>query len=270
MNIKCSKIIVNRTIAPLGLVAILVSFFFGTSFTSKIVFDQGYDEYTAPGIVVLELFTSQGCSSCPPADELLRKIKQSKKDHVFTIAYHVDYWNYIGWEDPFSKPEFTIKQTEYNRKFENRSNYTPQLVVNGKEHFVGSNARKLYENIALYGSLTAENQLQITDVKRDSRKVLLEYSIDGSLNDKRLRAVLILDERITKVKRGENTNRSLTNSNIAVAEARRSIDSPTGNIQLILPDLLRPDDKIYAILIIENKDMDIVGAARSEVLWDDD
>ena len=130
-----------------------------TSLKSQTEFSDFEIAESENGIVVLELFTSQGCSSCPPADELLKKLKQSNNKHIYTIAYHVDYWNYIGWEDPFSKPEFTAKQTDYNKKFRNRSNYTPQLVVNGKDHFVGSNAGKLYQNIELYGSVAAENQI---------------------------------------------------------------------------------------------------------------
>lgn len=90
------------------------------------------------GIVVLELFTSQGCSSCPAADVQLEEAKKNYPERVFALSYHVDYWNYIGWEDPFSKKAYTFKQREYNQKFRSSSNYTPQLVVNGKEHFGGS------------------------------------------------------------------------------------------------------------------------------------
>ena len=217
------------------------------------------------GIVVLELFTSQGCSSCPPADDLLQKVKESNSDNVYTIAYHVDYWNYIGWEDPFSRSEYTDKQSQYNIKFNSRSNYTPQLVINGKDHFVGSNARKLYENINLYGSVSAENKIEIQNVKRDPNKLLLDYQISGTLEGKRIRAVLIIDERITQVSRGENRNRTLTNSNIAVAEAKRQIDEKNGQIQIIVPDLVHTDDKLSTVLLVENGDHDIIGATRYEL-----
>ena len=90
-------------------------------------------------IVVLELFTSQGCSSCPPADALLNEVKYKySNNQVIALSYHVDYWNYIGWKDPFSKKEFSDKQRAYSSKFYSNSIYTPQIVVNGKEHFVGS------------------------------------------------------------------------------------------------------------------------------------
>ena len=220
---------------------------------------------SAEGIVVLELFTSQGCSSCPPADELLQKVKKSNSDNVYTIAYHVDYWNYIGWEDPFSRSEFTDKQSQYNIKFKSRSNYTPQMVINGKDHFVGSNARKLYDNINLYGSVAAENKIEIQNAKRDPNTVLLDYQIEGSLEGKSIRAVLIIDERITQVNRGENRNRTLTNSNIAVGEAKRQIDKKNGQIQIIIPDLVHPDDKLTTVILVENGENDIIGATRHAI-----
>ena len=246
-----------------GLIILLASFLFLLSTISMKTTEShaaGHEMMNEDGIVVLELFTSQGCSSCPPADELLKEVKQSNRDNVYTIAYHVDYWNYIGWEDPFSTPEFTAKQTEYNKKFRSKSNYTPQLVVNGKHHFVGSNAQKLYQNIQLYGSVSAENQIMIKSVDRDLDRILLEYEIEGPIHDKRLRAVLLIDERITNVQRGENRNRTLVNSNIAVAEAKRSIDQKSGSTQIILPDLIHPNDDLKTVLIVENENSDILGA----------
>ena len=218
---------------------------------------------------VVELFTSQGCSSCPPADQVLTQIVAWRDRHqlpVYCLSFHVDYWNYIGWEDPFSSEKYSAKQSQYNRKFNSRSNYTPQLVINGKDHFVGSDAQKLYQNIGLYGSVVAENQIEINSVDREPAKILLEYKIDGSLEDKRLRAVLVIEERTTKIKRGENINRTLTNSNIAISEAKKSIDQQNGRIQIIIPDLVHPDDKLTTILIIENEDLDIVGAASCAIL----
>ena len=219
------------------------------------------------GIVVLELFTSQGCSSCPPADELLVKVQREHPSKVYAISYHVDYWNYIGWEDPFSKAIFTARQSEYNRKFKSRSNYTPQLVVNGVEHFVGSDARKLNISIAKYGSLKPENNIEIKEVSRESRLVKIDYRVRGKIEGKRIRAVLVIDKRTTKISRGENRNRKLTNSNIAIAEIRKQLDQSSGNMLLRIPDIAGPDDKISAILLVENEDSDISGASRSPYIY---
>ena len=95
------------------------------------------------GMAVIELFTSQGCSSCPSADRNLARIVESAERDgrpVYALSFHVDYWNSLGWRDPFSAEEFTQRQREYARKFQARSVYTPQMVVNGQVHFVGSRA----------------------------------------------------------------------------------------------------------------------------------
>src|SRR6266849_3578517 len=96
--------------------------------------------------VVVELFTSQGCSSCPPADTLIRELR--KQPNVIAIAYHVDYWNYLGWRDPFSSSDWTLRQSQYAHAFGLSSNYTPQIVVGGAREMVGSNDRAVRAAIA--------------------------------------------------------------------------------------------------------------------------
>ncbi len=255
----------KKTIGIIGLFGLLFIGLNSTSLMSQAELASNEKIEAPNSVVVLELFTSQGCSSCPPADELLQKIKQSNRQNVYTIAYHVDYWNYIGWDDPFSRSDFTAKQTKYNQKFKNRNNYTPQVVVNGKDHCVGSNARKIYENINLYSAMPEENTVEIASISREPRKAILEYKVDGPIDQKNLRAVLIIDHRITEVKRGENRNRSLTNSNIAVAETRRSLDQKNGRIQIIIPDLVLPEDKLSVVLLVENEKADILGATRLSI-----
>ncbi len=92
------------------------------------------------GPVVLELFTSQGCSSCPPADRLLTRLSKDPglAGRVIPLAFHVDYWDYIGWQDPFASPRWSERQCEYARTFRSNRVYTPQLVVGGRTECVGS------------------------------------------------------------------------------------------------------------------------------------
>src|SRR5918996_4983900 len=86
--------------------------------------------------VVVELFTSQGCSSCPPADALLAEL--AGKDGVIALALHVDYWDYLGWADSFASPAFTARQRAYAKKAHSRTIYTPQMIVQGEDRLVGS------------------------------------------------------------------------------------------------------------------------------------
>lgn len=105
-------------------------------------------------VAVIELFTSQGCSSCPPADVLLSKTITDAKENgkkIFAISFHVDYWNRLGWTDPFSDKKYSDRQSAYADQLNPGQVYTPQMVVNGEKEFVGSDQKAL--NDALQHSL---------------------------------------------------------------------------------------------------------------------
>jgi len=228
----------------------------GTNVTNK----EGFDP-----VVVLELFTSQGCSSCPAADALLNKIKKTGDPRIFTLSYHVDYWNYIGWEDPFSKPQHAGKQKMYNLKFGNSGNYTPQMVINGREHFVGSNGARLVEKVKAYKEIPASNSIGIRDILKGSGHLSFRYEIEGETEGKNIRALLVLDERTTVVKKGENRNRTLVNSNIVVAENRVGIGQKIGSMQIMVPEYILPKDTIQLVVLVETDDFDITAAVKSGV-----
>ena len=95
--------------------------------------------------VVVELYTSQGCSSCPPADAILAEL--ADREDVIALAFHVDYWDYIGWKDIFADPANTLRQRNYARVAGARSVYTPQMIVDGQDHVVGTKPMKLAEHI---------------------------------------------------------------------------------------------------------------------------
>ena len=100
-----------------------------------------YCKQAAQKVVLVELFTSEGCSSCPPADALLRQVNGAETTEgqlIVGISEHVTYWNAQGWSDPFSSPVYTQRQNDYVDRFHLESSYTPQMVVNGAEQFVGS------------------------------------------------------------------------------------------------------------------------------------
>src|ERR1700735_1542793 len=94
-----------------------------------------------PVPVIVELFTSEGCSSCPAADRMLARLEQTQPvpgAQVVAIEEHVDYWNQLGWNDPFSSPQYRARQNDYAVAFKANNIYTPQMVVNGQSEFVGS------------------------------------------------------------------------------------------------------------------------------------
>jgi len=216
-------------------------------------------------IVVLELFTSQGCSSCPPADILLDRAKKQHPKNVFALSYHVDYWNYIGWEDPFSSKQFTAKQRYYNRKLGYQGNYTPEIVVNGREHFVGSNATKVNAKIAQYGKIKAENNIHLSGIYRSGSRLTFDFKVDGDIKDKVSRAVLVLEERTTVVQRGENRNRTLTNSNIVVLEKYLEVIEGSGQATLEIPGWVGAGEDLTLMLFMETEGLDITGATKQKV-----
>jgi len=117
--------------------------------------------------VVIELFTSEGCSSCPPADALLKALELKQPvagAEVIALEEHVDYWNQDGWEDPYSAAEWTIRQQEYVSKFKGKGPYTPQMIVDGEREFTGNNTRDALESIRA----AAQQQLANVSVTADS------------------------------------------------------------------------------------------------------
>ncbi|HEX3110307.1 MAG TPA: DUF1223 domain-containing protein [Thermoanaerobaculia bacterium] len=159
--------------------------------------------------VVVELFTSQGCSSCPPADALLRELRRDP--NVIAIAYHVDYWDNLGWRDPFSAKEWTQRQMEYVRTLKLPSAYTPQIVVDGTRQMVGSNAvavrtaigaAQREERNAPSMRLTSENgsAVVVTNAPRAGLQLLV---------------LALSNEQTTKIERGENAGLTLANADIA-------------------------------------------------------
>ena len=213
-------------------------------------------------IVVLELFTSQGCSSCPPADVLLKDIK-SKYNHqqVYVLSYHVDYWNRLGWKDPFSKPEFSDYQRRYATKFNSNSIYTPQLVVNGRIHFTGSNEYKAYSAIKKYLNEESLSTVIIRNIERTEDSIEVTYNFEAK-EAKSITFVLLVDEKKTNVSRGENRNKTIINSNVVVDKVDR--DKNEGTIFLTIPDWVNTTDKLSVIAYVKDDDQNVIGGTKHD------
>ncbi len=160
--------------------------------------------------VVVELFTSQGCSSCPPADALLGEI--ADREDVIALALHVDYWDYIGWKDEFADPSFTARQRAYARAKGERTIYTPQMVIGGEDHIIGFKAMALAELLAEHSARTEPASV---DLKRDGDRVVVTVrSNGGSAQRAVVQVATYLPEATVSIRRGENAGRTLSYHNV--------------------------------------------------------
>jgi len=180
-----------------------------------------FDRQAAPRVgeqpVLVELFTSQGCSSCPPADELLRKIARDPnlQGRAIPLAYHVDYWDHLGWRDPFSSRAWSARQGEYSRSLKLDGAYTPQVVINGTRQMVGSSAAQIYRAIEEESERAAEGSVS---VRKEGDELVVHASAPRGGVDVVVAA--FEDGASTKVESGENGGRTIANDAI-VRQLRR-------------------------------------------------
>jgi len=220
-------------------------------------------QQTDQRVVLVELFTSEGCSSCPPADELLRQINGKETgagEHIIGISEHVTYWNYLGWSDPFSSKVFSERQYAYAQRFHLSSVYTPQMVIDGEKQIVGSDGAGLLQ--ALRKEQAPEPILiHIDAVAVHNQELTFKYSATGNIPEDGvdLFAVVVDDTDKSNVSRGENSGHVLAHVSVArlliqIADVR----SPTEQAERIaLPDLKSTSTlpKRHLILFAQEKGM---------------
>lgn len=161
--------------------------------------------------VVVELYTSQGCSSCPPADKLMHKL--AERDDVIGLALHVDYWDYIGWKDEYARPEHTKRQQAYAHASGRSMIYTPQMIINGQEDVVGARGMELMELIAAHKSKTAQAEVS---AKRQNGKLTVSLNSLSDTLPKRLQVQVVqyTPMRHAKITRGELAGHDLSYANV--------------------------------------------------------
>jgi hypothetical protein len=196
----------------------------------------------AEPVVVVELYTSQGCSSCPPADEYLASLVGDPS--VIPLAMHVDYWDYIGWKDTFSMHKFTERQQAYARVEGSRTIYTPQMIVGGADQVVGNNPSAINALIRAHHDTAATVAL---DVARKGDSLVISADTTGAVEGP-LDVVVVrfLAEDDVAIKRGENAGRTISYHNIVTAMDR--VGEWSGNGPLQMEVAIKGDDRVVVIL----------------------
>lgn len=161
--------------------------------------------------VLVELFTSQGCSSCPPADALLHELAQ--REDVIALAFHVDYWDYIGWKDSFGDPKHAERQRAYASTAGRRTIYTPEMMVQGQSEIVGAKPMKLAKAIAQHAR--ADQKVALKASRSEDQLVITAQMLNGATGGKMQVYVLrFTPNESVEIKRGENRGKTLKYANI--------------------------------------------------------
>ncbi|WP_263565997.1 DUF1223 domain-containing protein [Paracoccus sp. DMF] len=166
--------------------------------------------------VVVELFTSQGCSSCPPADEMLGDL--ADRDDVLALSWHVDYWDYLGWADEFARPEFTRRQQAYAHQSGERAIYTPQMIVGGSDTLI---ALRPAELMGLVQGQMARPPMVMVSSSQQEEGYRIELTPRGAIRD-RVAIILVryAPARMVTIKAGENRGVALNYRNVVLAAER--------------------------------------------------
>ena len=220
----------------------------------------------AKGFAVVELFTSEGCSSCPPADQLVARIQQEDQDQpVYILAFHVDYWDRLGWKDAFSDTRYTQRQNRYASWLNLQSIYTPQIVVNGRKEFVGSQETTLRSAIHSGLEQMPTARLTIGDIRLEQGIVHYQYDVKNAAAKSSLIVALVQRSATTDVKAGENGGHTL--SHVQIVRDLSSIEVGTGangSGTLALPQGLAGGEELIAF--VQNDDNGQIVAAASSAL----
>lgn len=213
-------------------------------------------------VAVVELFTSEGCSSCPPADALLLDLAERGDPRLLPLAFHVDYWNRLGWRDPFSDAAYSQRQRAYARAFGSDRVYTPQMVVNGRREFVGS--RRLEAERAIQQALEASASATVEVAARVAgRTVTVDYAVTGAPDDAVLHLALVQRRAEQAVPRGENAGRTLRHAN--VVRAFETVSAGMGTQPLTLPRGLRSAEASIVGFAQDPATMHVFGASEVAV-----
>ena len=212
--------------------------------------------------VIVELYTSQGCSSCPRADKVLEQIAEEYKNkNVIPLGFHVDYWDRLGWKDTFSKQEFSLRQYVYSQRFGSSTVYTPQMIVNGVSEFNGGDKSKAFSAINKNLKTKVPVKLDGT-LKNFTRKLSINYTLSSVVFDNyTVNAVLVKNKEKVSIKRGENSNKQIVYHNIVI-DLQTIAANKKGTITFTKPKEYNSENYTVVLFLQENNNGPISSATK--------
>lgn len=220
-----------------------------------------------PTPVLVELFTSEGCSDCPPADALLARLDATQfvpGAFAIVLSEHVTYWNHLGWRDPFSLEEMDARQQEYSAHFQINSVYTPQMVVDGAEQFVGSNRDALAR--AIQRSAAIEKiPLEIVEPRLQNNKAIFALRSESAKNV-RWYAAIAADATRSEVARGENAGRTLHHTAVVrvLQQLKRKSDAQEFNLPVDVVATSNANIRLV-VFAVDDHTGKVIAAAQSNI-----
>lgn len=219
---------------------------------------------------LVELYTSEGCSSCPPADKLLSQIRRDgmeKGQAIHTLSFHVDYWDYLGWKDPFSDKSYSDRQRKYARTL-NTNVYTPMMVVNGQQAFVGS--QRETAQTAIRNALKKGNdytvEFNIKQLNRGKSIVLEARYIGETEKNLVLNAVLAENLISIDVEKGENRGRKLDHNSVVRSFSSGSAEGAGfKELALTIPRELNLSHAEVVVWLQDSESLEVLAAGRQSL-----
>ena len=221
------------------------------------------EKKTVKGFALLELYTSEGCSSCPPADELMGRIQQEyQDDNLYVLAYHVDYWDRQGWKDVFSNADYTKRQYDYAKFLGKEPIYTPQLIINGRADYIASQETLVRNGIKSALSKPVTTNLSL-EASQANNNLNVNYNIEGTFKNSSLFIAIAQKAAKSNVKRGENANRILSHYQIVHHLHSVALKDKKGTVSIHLPKSF--NEKEYEVIgfVQDKNNGNISGATRA-------
>jgi hypothetical protein len=224
--------------------------------------------------VIVELFTSEGCSSCPPADALLKELSEDQSidgAEIIALEEHVDYWNHLGWADPFSSPDFSRRQEDYTTTLPDGGVYTPQMIVDGRAQFVGSNSRDAREQIRSAASHPKPRLLLTPIAASNSHSRSFELRLDpanplpGSPHPELWLAITEADLR-SNVTAGENSGEALQHAPVVrLLRKVQTVQAPLAaplRVDFDLRNNWNPSHLTAVVFLADSRSRQVLAAGR--------
>jgi hypothetical protein len=217
--------------------------------------------------VLAELFTSEGCSSCPPADALLMKLDKMQPvagAQIIVLSEHVDYWNYLGWSDPYSSAQFTQRQEMFTHALIAES-YTPQLIVDGRKEVLGSDEKAIQSAVAK-AATRPKLPVRIVSAKRDDNEAVVSIAVGAASAKADVWVALADDRDQSSVRRGENKGRTL--NHVAVVRSLGKVGNVTkaaGFEKTVRVPLAAQTDGMRVVVFVAESGGPVLGSAMQEL-----